>query len=226
MATGALLRWVLARVLRSPVGAVAGASLLALPALLGRLTPFGLFAAHDPASRVALAWCFPVGLVGAGAALAVLSRGEAFLSQLAPAPRFRGELLALAALPLLGQLLLALGALLARSPAPLAWQPAHLIAVPAMDLALAALALLALRLAPERLGTAVRTGLFLGLAWIVPALAADGSRTSDGLRALDASRLLRDLGEGSDPGRLAAALATVLGLVLLPLLLPHPPAAR
>lgn len=206
----ALWRWVLLRLVRIPaVGGLALVLLGGIP-LMQSLRPLPT---PRGAVDLALSWAYPAALVGIALALALLSQASDFLVRLERGTRSGAEWggLALAAallqLPTLG------GALLSGAgPADLGTSP---LAILLTSLRLASLALVLLALP---LTTVARVSLFLGVAWIVPALASGNPFLARLLGWLDARP---DLAVATPAG--LAPLAPALALVLAARLLRAPP---
>lgn len=205
MSAIALWRWVLLGLCKSPGLGVLWLLLLAGQPLLNSLTPL-------PSSRgvleVALDWCFPAGLVGTGLGLATLSRGAPFLARIDARTRFLGELGALGCAAAYLQLPILLGALAAgAAPGDLGRAA---LAILTTDLHLAAISLLLLL---PTLSSPLRLSLFLGAAWLVPALCSADS-LARGSAWLDAAAPLR-AASGAVPRTLAPAVALALAAFLL-----------
>jgi hypothetical protein len=207
MSSAALVRWILLRLVRSPtVGFLGLSMLLGLPIL------FGLRPLPTPGTGLdlALAWAFPAALVGVGVALWTLSEGAAFLQRLDPVTRGLGEWGALTSASLYLQLPILASALLSgASPADLG---RALPAILTTDLFLASVALLTLL--PD-LAPAVRTSLFLGAVWILPALATTDGSLAPYVSALDVRSSLRAETLAASVRLLPAAVALALASHLL-----------
>lgn len=206
MSAVALWRWVWLGLLSRPVLGLLWLLLLAAQPLLRGLAPV-------PSSRsaleVALDWTFPAGLLGATLALAILSRGAAFLARLDAGTRFRGELGAVLGAFIVLQVPILLGAALAgASPGELA------LALPAILTSALHLAGLATLLLVPPLSTALRVALLLTAAWFLPALGSADEPLARVSLLFDAAAAQR---AGAQP--LTVPLAPALALALAAYLL-------
>jgi len=185
MAASAIWRWSVLHLARQPLVLLLwGVSFLWMP-LVQRLEPIPSLG--SPQVETALAWCFPVGLLGVLLGLVTLSQHEEFLQRLDPLLRWAGDLGATLAPCLLLQLPIAAGALAGGTPVS-EFVP-RVPAILCTDLRLAGLALLMLL---PGISTAARVLGFLGLAWLVPAFLAGGAPLAGRVaQLLDASDSLR-----------------------------------
>jgi len=203
----AVWRWVLGRVLASPLALGVMLALgLGVP-LLRDLRPFTSGARVWDQARP---WALPAGLLGACLALVTLSEARPFLERLDPRTRLVGEGGAVG----LGALLLQLpiwGAVLWVG-APLSDLGAGLAAILTLDAHLAGIALLTL-LPP--LPNALRASLFLTVVWLVPALTAAEPTLAHLSAWIDVRAPLR----AAAPDQLLPGLASACALALTAALL-------
>lgn len=203
----ALWRWVLLRLLQSPLIGLLLLVLVAGPLLVRSLRP-------SPSSATDLGlfliWTYPAGLIGVVFGLATLSHGDVFLRRLDPRTRWGGELGALLAAGLYLQLPILVAALLSGVP------PSDLArAVPVILTSALQLASVALLLLYPALSTALRTSLFLSAVWFVPALVAGNAPLGRAAALLDAGAVLRPVAVDALPRALVASAALALAGYLL-----------
>jgi len=208
-----LWRMVALHLLRHPLVLVFLPIALGTVPLLQELRPL---ATSIGALEVVRAYAFPVGLLGAGLALALLTARGPFLQRVDPLTRLLGEWGGVLLASILLQLPIALGALPSR---PEGLDLAHALTdILCSDLHLAGLALLALALPMPAHG---RLLAFLALAWALPAFLQESARLAPLAALFDASRPLAQEGAAWSAAASGVGLAWLTALRRLPLPAPR-----